>query len=83
LNDDYNARQNEELSKLQKMLVEEVQTYAQAQKFDLVLAEGVIYTSPTLDITPQILAALQVRGTRAPATSGGATSAKPTTPSSK
>jgi len=71
--DDFNARQNEELSKLQKTLVEEVQAYASAQKFDLVLAEGVIYTNPTLDITPQVLAALQVRGTRAPAPTSGAT----------
>ncbi len=65
--DDFNARQNEELSKLQKALVEEVQVYAQAQKFDLVIAEGVIFASPALDITPQVLAALQARGVRAPA----------------
>jgi outer membrane protein len=65
--DDFNARQNEELSKLQKVLVEEVQSYAQAQKFDLVLADGVIFASPAIDITPQILSALQARGARAPA----------------
>ena len=41
--DDFNGRQNEELSKLQKALVEEVQAYALAQKFDLVLADGVIF----------------------------------------
>ena len=70
--DDFNARQNEELSKLQKVLVEEVQNYAQAQKFDLVLADGVIFASPAIDITPQILSALQARGARAPA-SGSAT----------
>jgi outer membrane protein len=62
--DDFNARQNEELSKLQKTLVEEVQTFAQAQKFDLVLADGVIFASPVLDVTPQVLSALQARGVR-------------------
>jgi outer membrane protein len=67
--DDFNARQNEELSKLQKTLVEEVQTFAQAQKFDLVLADGVIFASPVLDVTPQVLSALQARGVR-PAASG-------------
>jgi outer membrane protein len=67
--DDFNARQNEELSKLQKILVEQVQTYAHAQKFDLVLAEGVIYTNPTIDITEPILTALQARGASAAATS--------------
>lgn len=65
--DDFNARQNEELSKLQKTLVEEVQNYAQGQKFDLVLADGVIFASPVLDITPQVLSGLQARGVRAPA----------------
>jgi outer membrane protein len=86
--DDFNARQNEELSKLQKALVEEVQTYAQGEKFDLVLADGVIFASPTLDITPQVLAALQAHGVRAPAagSSSGAAPAQPkpaTPPKSK
>lgn len=78
--DDLNARQNEELSKLQKTLVEEVQNYAQAQKFDLVLAEGVIFASPTLDITPQILTALQARGPRAPAAPAAAAAPKSSAP---
>jgi outer membrane protein len=70
--DDFNARQNEELSKLQKTLVEEVQAYAQAQKFDLVLGDnGVLFAGPALDITPQILSALQARGPRAGAPSSG------------
>jgi outer membrane protein len=77
--DDFNARQNEELSKLQKALVEEVQVYAQGEKFDLVLADGVIFASPALDITPQVLAALQAHGVRAPA-AGGSSSGAATTP---
>jgi outer membrane protein len=85
--DDFNARQNEELSKLQKTLVEEVQAYAQAQKFDLVLADGVIFTSPVLDITPQVLAALQARGPRAAASGASASPTpapkNPTAPSGK
>jgi outer membrane protein len=81
--DDFNARQNEELSKLQKALVEEVQTYAQGEKFDLVLADGVIFASPTLDITPQVLAALQAHGVRAAPSAGsssGAGASKPAAP---
>ena len=66
--DDFNARRNEEMSRLQRTLVDEVQVYAKAQSFDLVLAEGVIYFNNTLDITPAILTALQARrGTAAPA----------------
>jgi outer membrane protein len=62
--DDGNARQNEELSKVQSVLVEEVQNYAQAQKFDVILADGVVYFSPTLDITAGVLQALQARAAR-------------------
>jgi outer membrane protein len=68
--DDFNARRNEEMSRLQKTLIEQVRTYAKSQNFDLVLADGVIYTTPTIDITPQVLAVLQSHG--------GAASAKPT-----
>src|ERR1700676_1474144 len=75
--DDFNARQNEELSKLQKTLVEEVQNFAQGQKFDLVLADGVIFAAPVLDITPQVLSALQARGVRAPAPTSGTAPATP------
>ena len=57
--DDFNARRNEEMSRLQRALIEEVRTYAKAQNFDLVIADGVIYSTPTLDITPAILTALQ------------------------
>jgi len=57
--DDFNARRNEEMSRLQKILIEQVRIYAKAQSFDLVIADGVIYTTPSIDITPAILAQLQ------------------------
>ncbi len=59
--DDFNARRNEELSTLQKTLIEEVRTYAKAQNYDLVMADGVIYATGAVDITPQVLATLQAR----------------------
>jgi outer membrane protein len=65
--DDYNARRNEETSRVQRVLFEEITAYAKAQNFDLVLADGVVYSSPTLDITPAILTALQARKTGAAA----------------
>jgi outer membrane protein len=67
LQDDFNARKNEEMSRLQRILIEEVRTYAKAQGFDLVIADGVIYSTPTLDITPAILTALQARPVKAAA----------------
>ena len=57
--DDLNARKNEELSRLQKSIIEQVQIYAKAQGFDLVLAGDVIYAAPTLNITPAILERLK------------------------
>jgi len=75
--DDFNARQNQELSKLQKVLVEQVQNYAHAQKFDLVLADGVIFANPTIDITQPILAALQARGATADAPSAASSRPAP------
>jgi len=65
--EDFNARRNEEMSRLQRTLIEEVRNYAKAQGFDLVLADGVLYANPTLDITPAVLANLK---SRAPAPAG-------------
>ncbi len=80
MQDDLNVRRNEEMSKLQRTLTETVRVYAKAQSFDLVVADGVIYATPTIDITPQILAALQQRGGAAkPA--GAVTPATPAAPS--
>jgi len=73
--EDLNLRRNEELGKLQRSLLQEVQTYARAQNFDLVLGEGVLYRNESIDITAQVLAALQARAK----TSGGA-APKPATP---
>jgi outer membrane protein len=62
LQDDFTARRNEELSRLQRTLGEEVRTYAKAQSFDLILsAEAAISFAQAIDVTPAILAALQAR----------------------
>jgi len=75
--DDLTARRNEEMSRLQRTLIEEVRTYAKAQNYDLVIAESVIYATPTIDITQAILSALQSRGATTPA---AARPAAPSTP---
>src|SRR5689334_22574438 len=85
--DDFNARRNEEMSRLQKALIEQVRTYAKAQNFDLVIADGVIYTTPTIDITPAILAQLQANpgavAARPKAAAPAAAPAAPAKPSGK
>jgi outer membrane protein len=80
--DDSNAKRNDEMNKLQRSLIGEVRDYAKAQSFDIVIAEGVIYATPTVDITAQVLQALQARAPRpaggaAPATAPAKPPAKP------
>lgn len=61
--EDLELRRNEELGKLQRALVQEVQVYAKAQNYDLVVsAETAFYRKDSLDITSQIVAALQEKG---------------------
>jgi outer membrane protein len=79
--EDFNTRQNEELSRLQSAIVAEVQSYALSQKFDLVLTDGVIFATSSLDITAAVLAGLQARAAASPpAAAPAAPAAKPSTP---
>ncbi len=83
MQDDFNARRNEEMSRLQRTLIEQVRIYAKAQNFDLVVADGVIYATPTLDITPQILAALKANPPAAAAKPSPTTPAATPAPAAK
>jgi outer membrane protein len=80
--DDSNAKRNDEMNKLQRSLIGEVRDYAKAQSFDIVIAEGVIYATPTVDITAQVLQALQARAPR-PAAGGAAPAPAPAKPPAK
>jgi outer membrane protein len=64
LQDDSNAKRQEEMNKLQRSLITEVREYAKAQAFDIVIAEGIIYNTPAVDITGAVLQALQARAGR-------------------
>jgi outer membrane protein len=79
--EDLNLRRNEEIGKLQRSLLQEVQSYAKSANFDLVVGDGVLYATQSLDITPQVLAALQAHAKSAPAsTAPAASGTKPTQP---
>ena len=56
--EDVNIRRNEELGKLQRALLQQVQAYARTEQYDLVVAD-VLYFSTAVDITAAVLAALQ------------------------
>ena len=77
--DDLSTRKNEELGKVQRYLLQEIQAYSSAQGFDLVLGEGVFYAKPPLDITTQVLEVLKSKPASVP--SGGAP--KPAAPPAK
>jgi outer membrane protein len=53
--EDSNLRQNEEFGVLQRSVLKEVQDYAQAQGYDLIVGDGVLYVSSTVNITEDVL----------------------------
>jgi outer membrane protein len=57
--EDLNLRQNEELGLLQRSLLKEVQEYAAQQNYDLVVGDGVLYASTTVNITEFVLRAVE------------------------
>jgi len=57
--EDLNLRRNEELGNLQRSLLKEVQDYAQAAGFDLVVGDGVLYASSAVNITENVLRAME------------------------
>jgi outer membrane protein len=66
--EDFELRRNEELGKLQRLLVQEVQAYAKAQGFDLIISnDTVVYRKDAIDITAQVAAAMQEKNGKAAA----------------
>jgi len=56
--EDVQLKQREEFQKLQVELVNEVRNFAKQKGYDLILTDGVIYASPSMDVTKPILDAL-------------------------
>ncbi|MDJ0939197.1 MAG: OmpH family outer membrane protein [Woeseiaceae bacterium] len=56
--EDLNLRQNEELGNLQRTLLQEVQSFAQAQGYDLVVGDA-LFVSNAVDITEEVLRAIE------------------------
>src|SRR5271165_7435138 len=84
--DDASTRRNEEIGKVQRYLVGEIQSYASAQGFDLVLGDGVFFAKGQLDLTANVLAVLLTKPATLPATPSTAAPAaqpKPNPPATK
>jgi outer membrane protein len=74
--EDLNIRRNEELGRLQRSLMQEVETFAKAQGYDLILGDGVLYATGAVDVTAQVLQRLESSSK----TSGAPTPPPATTP---
>ncbi len=57
--EDLNLRQNEEYGILQRAMLKEVQDYAQQQGYDLIVGDGVLFASSAMNITEQVLRAVE------------------------
>jgi outer membrane protein len=57
--EDLNLRQNEEMSNLQVSLLQEIQGYAAQEGYDLLVGDGVLYASGAVNITEQVLRAVE------------------------
>ena len=53
--DDLNLRKNEELGRLQRLVLQAIREVAQEQDYDLVLSEGVVYSADRVDLTDAVL----------------------------
>ena len=61
IREDFNMRRNEALRLLQNELLGEVQTFARAANYDVILSDGVLYVSDGMDVTQRVLDGLQER----------------------
>lgn len=57
--EDLNLRRSQELTALQRMVTEVIQTMARGENYDLIMAEGVIFAGARVDITKQVIERLQ------------------------
>lgn len=57
--EDFNMRRNEELGRLQRRIVDTINDLAEAEGFDLIVSEGVIFASDRVDVTDRVLERLQ------------------------
>jgi len=60
--EDFNVRRNEEISRLQRELLKEVTAFAKERGYDLIVGDGVLYADQNVDVTSQILAAIEAKG---------------------
>jgi len=59
IQEDYDARFNEEFGKVQKVIRQVIQQFAKKEFYDLIVSEGVIWANPRINITDDVLERLR------------------------
>jgi len=59
--DDLNIRKNEVLSKLQRQMYEATVSLAKEKNYDVILGQGVVYSSKNVDVTDMVLEKLKAQ----------------------
>ena len=57
--EDLNLRRSQELSALQRMVTEVIQTMARAQEYDLIITDGVVFAGDKVNITTRVIERLK------------------------
>ncbi|MEE8235217.1 MAG: OmpH family outer membrane protein [Gammaproteobacteria bacterium] len=57
--EDFELRRNEELAKVQQDLLRDIQAFGQLGNYDLILGDGVLYATPVVDVTEDVLNSMQ------------------------
>ncbi len=63
--EDQNLRRNEELGELQRTLLRQVDEFARAGNYDLIIGDGVLFANQAVNVTDEILAAMESNFARA------------------
>ena len=60
--EDFTVRRNEEFGKIQRQVVETIQTFAKEEGFDIIVGEGVVYANEKVDVTAKVVERLKRGG---------------------
>ena len=83
IDEDLNARRQDELSRVQRVVLNEIRLFAKENNYDVVLGPGVVYANPAIDITDGVKKRLEALATQAPPPRPAADPAKPAAPTKK
>jgi outer membrane protein len=60
--EDFTVRRNEEFGKIQRQVVEAIQSFAKEEGFDIIVGEGVVYANDKVDVTAKVVERLKRGG---------------------